>query len=140
MTDIMELAKKLYTRVKWQEVPEPVTQEDLTALIADGIRHLYVMTGRALTFDEDWLIKENDVYISFEQDLPQDEKEYVQVTAEIDLYRAAQTDVNELTSYTTDAMAVSHGDKPFANLETTIMDAESRREKIWYKMIRYHLL
>ena len=62
------------------------------------------------------------------------------MTAEIDLYRKAQTAVNELTSYTTDAMAVSHGDKPFANLQTTIMDAESRREKIWYKMIRYHLL
>lgn len=140
MTDIMELANKLYTRVKWQNVPEPVTQEDLTALIADGIRYLYVMTGRALTFDENWFIKEEDMYVSFEQDLPLDEKEYVQVTAEIDLYREAQTDVNELTSYTTDAMAVAHGDKPFANLETTIMDAESRREKIWYKMIRYHLL
>ena len=56
------------------------------------------------------------------------------------MYREAQTDVNELTSYTTDAMAVSHGDKPFANLQQTIDDAESRREKIWYKMIRYHLL
>ena len=77
MTDIMELANKLYTRVKWQNVPEPVTQEDLTALIADGIRHLYVMTGRALTFDENWFIKEEDMYVSFEQDLPLDEKEYV---------------------------------------------------------------
>ena len=59
---------------------------------------------------------------------------------EIELYRKVQTSVNELTSYTTDAMAVSHGDKPFANLQTTIMDAESKRERIWYKMIRYHLL
>lgn len=150
MTDIMELAGKLYTRVKWQNVPEPVTQEDLTELIADAIRHLYVMTGRALTFDEEWFIKEEpddgeeepekDVYLYFVPDLPLDEKEYVQVSAEIALYREAQTDVNELTSYTTDAMAVSHGDKPFANLQQTIDDAESRREKIWYKMIRYHLL
>ena len=62
------------------------------------------------------------------------------MTAEIDLYRKVQSSVNELTSYTTDAMTVSHGDKPFANLQTTIDDAESRREKIWYKMIRYHLL
>lgn len=62
------------------------------------------------------------------------------MTAELDLYRKAQTSVNELTSYTTDAMAVSHGDKPFANLQKTIEDAESKRERIWFKMIRYHLL
>lgn len=87
MTDIMELANKLYTRVKWQNVPEPVTQEDLTELIADAIRHLYVMTGRALTFDEEWFIKEEpddgegepekDVYLYFVPDIPLDEKEYV---------------------------------------------------------------
>ena len=56
------------------------------------------------------------------------------------MYRKVQSSVNELTSYTTDAMAVSHGDKPFANLQTTISDAERRREQIWFKMIRYHLL
>lgn len=76
----------------------------------------------------------------FADDLPLDEREYVVVSAEIDLYRKAQTAVNELTSYTTDAMAVSHGDKPFANLQQTIMDAERLREQIWFKMIRYHLL
>lgn len=140
MTDIMKLANTLYTRIEWQNVPETVTQEDLTELIADGIRHLYVMTGRALTFDENKFIKEQDMYLWFEDDLPLDEKEYVLATAEIDMYRKVQTSVNELTSYTTDAMAVSHGDKPFANLQTTIMDAERRREQIWYKMIRYHLL
>ena len=82
MTDIMELASKLYTRVKWQNVPEPVTQEDLTELIADAIRHLYVMTGRALTFDEEWFIMDEqelakNVYLYFVPDLPLDEKEYV---------------------------------------------------------------
>lgn len=140
MTDIMKLANTLYTRIEWQNVPETVTQEDLTELIADGIRHLYVMTGRALTFDENKFIKEQDMYLWFVDDLPLDEKEYVLATAEIDMYRKVQTSVNELTSYTTDAMAVSHGDKPFANLQITIMDAERRREQIWYKMIRYHLL
>lgn len=140
MTDIMEQASKQYTRIEWQNVPETVTQEDLTALIADGIRHLYLMTGRALTFEEDMFIVEDGVYKYFTKDLPLDEKEYVLITAEINLYRKVQTSVNELTSYTTDAMTVSHGDKPFANLQTTIDDAERRREQIWYKMIRYHLL
>ena len=78
MTDIIELAKKLYTRIEWQSVPETVTQEDLTEMIADGIRYLYTMTGRALTFDEGKFIKEEDgTYVAFEDTLPLDEKEYV---------------------------------------------------------------
>lgn len=48
--------------------------------------------------------------------------------------------MNELTSYSTDAMTVTHGDKPFANLQQTLMDAERRKDQIWYKMTRYHLL
>lgn len=77
MTDIVALAKKLYTKIEWQTVPDTVTQEDLTAMIADAIRYLYVMTGRALTFDEDKFIIEDDEYISFADDLPLDEQEYV---------------------------------------------------------------
>ena len=140
MTDIVVLAKKLFERIEWQTVPDVVTQEDLTALIADGIRHLYVMTGRALIFSEDDFTVEDEEYVSFAHDLPLDEEAYVLATAEIALYRKAQTAVNELTSYSTDAMTVTHGDKPFANLQQTIMDAERKQTQIWYKMCRYHLL
>lgn len=78
MTDIIALAKKLYTRIEWQNVPETVTQEDLTGMIADGIRHLYTMTGRALTFDEEkFSIEPDGTYVSFADTLPLDEKEYV---------------------------------------------------------------
>lgn len=140
MTDIVLLAKKLYERIEWQSVPDTVTQEDLTILISDAIRHLYVMTGRAQTFDEAKFTKDGEEFLTFADDLKLDEREYVQVTAEIELYRKAQTSVNELTSYTTDAMSVSHGDKPFANLQQTIDGALFRQNQIWYKMIRYHLL
>lgn len=68
MTDIMILAKRLYERIEWQSVPDVVAQEDLTGLIADSIRHLYVMTGRALRFDESMFTKEDDVYLSFSAD------------------------------------------------------------------------
>lgn len=98
------------------------------------------MTGRALLFDEGMFTKDGEMFLTFSDDLPLDEREYVLVTAEIDFYKKVQTSVNGQTSYTTDAMAVSHGDKPFANLQKTIDDAKNRQTIIWYKMIRYHLL
>lgn len=140
MTDIVLQAERLYGRIEWQNVPDVVAKEDQTVLISDSIRNLYVMTGRALLFDENMFTKDEDMYISFSEDQKLDEQEYVLVIAEIDFYRKVQTSVNELTSYTTDAMAVAHGDKPFANLQQTIDNARTRARMQWYKMIRYHLL
>ena len=59
---------------------------------------------------------------------------------QIAFLRKVQTTVDDLTSYTTDALSVTHGDKPYANLQQTISDLESMRRTIWYKMARYHLL
>ena len=140
MTDIVLLAHKLYERIEWQNVPDSVTREDLSTLIADAIRHLYVMTGRAMTFEESKFVKEDELYVSFADDLPLDEREYVILTAEIALLKKAQTSVNELTSYSTDAMTVTHGDKPFANLQQTIEGVEEEQLRVWYKMYRFNLL
>ena len=140
VTEIEPLAKSLFRRIEWQNVTDPVTIEDLTQYIADGIRHLYTMTGRALQFSEEKFVLDDKIYMSFADDLPLDEQEYVILSAQIDFLRKVQTTVDDLTSYTTDAMSVTHGDKPYANLQQTITDLESMRITIWYKMGRYHLL
>ena len=61
-------------------------------------------------------------------------------TAEIAFYKKVQASVDDLTSYTTDAMAVTHGDKPFANIQQKITDLDTRQRMIWYKMARYNIL
>lgn len=141
MTDMTILAKVLYDRIKWQNTPDPVTINDMTRYVADAIRHLYTMTGRALRFSEDLFTKGDEgYYTEFAEDLPLDEREYVILSAQIAFLRDVQSSVDDLTSYSTDAMSVTHGDKPYANLQQTITDLESMRRSIWYKMGRYHLL
>lgn len=140
MTDITELSRELFRRIEWQNVPNDMTREDLSSLIAYGIRFLYVQTGRALEFSESMFTLDGELYTEFSDDLRLDEREYVLLTAEIDFYRKVQTSVSDLTSYTTDAMSVTHGDKPFANIQQKLVDLESQRRMIWYKMIRFHLL
>lgn len=140
MTDIVDLASRQFTRIEWQNVPDTVTREDLTGFIADAIRYLYVLTGRATQFNESDFTADGDYYMEFAQDLLQDEKEYVLISAQIAFYQKVQTEVDAITSYTTDALSVTHGDKPFANLQTMITDLQSRQRMIWYKMTRYHML
>ena len=140
VTDIVDLAKRLYRRIEWQNVPDDVTQEDLAVFIVDAIRFLYVITGRSMQFSEEMFTLDNGLYTSFDADQQLDEREYVLVTAEINFYKKVQTGVSDQVSYTTDAMSVSHGDKPFANLEQKILDLSSYQRMIWYKMIRYNML
>ncbi len=140
MTDLVRLAEALFDRIEWQNVPDTVDMVDIGKYIANAIRHLYTMTGRALRFSEDMFQMEGDMYVSFSESLALDEREYVLLSAQIEFLRKVQTTVDDLTSYTTDAMSVSHGDKPYANLQQTITDLESMRRTIWYKMARFHLL
>lgn len=138
MTDVQALAKRLFKKIEWQTVPEDLGQEEMTEMIIDGIRDLYVMTGRASSFQASKLTEDNGLYITFADDLAADEEEYVLVSAQLCFYQKVQTDVSKLTSYSTDAMTVSHGDKPFANLQQMIEGLESKKRQIWYKMTRYH--
>lgn len=140
MTDLIALTKRLYRRIEWQSVPDDVTREDLSQYIVDGVRELYVMTGRAMLFADSMIEYDNGLAMTFASDLPLDEQEYVLVCAEIAFYTKVQSTVDDLTSYTTDAMAVSHGDKPFANLQQKLDDLQKQKLRYWYKMSRYHLL
>lgn len=139
MTDLESLTRRLYRRIEWQRVPDYVTREDLSQFIADAIRHLYVMTGRARLFTEDLFTYDGELVMEFKPDLALDEQEYVLICAEIDFYAKVQSEVSELTSYTTDAMAVSHGDKPFANLQQKLDDLKRIKAQLWHKMSRFHL-
>lgn len=141
MTDIVALAKRLHKRIEWQSTPDDVTAVDMCEMIAEGIRWLYTMTGRGFNFDESWFTYDpSGAAVSFLQDLAGDEREYVLLSAQIDFFRKSQENVDTLTSYSTDAMTVTHGDKPFANLQQMLTDLQSQRNRVWHKMERYHLL
>ena len=140
MTDILALAAQQHKRIEWQNVPYDVNIEDMCDNIVHAIEHLYVITGRALSFSEEMFVFEAGLCVGFNGTLPLDEKMYVLLTAEIDFYTKVQTSVSDLTSYTTDAMSISHGDKPFANLQQKLIDLNESRKMVWYKMIRYHML
>lgn len=140
MTDMISLTSRLFDRIEWQRVPSTVAREDLTKLIADSIRYLYIVTGRSSLFQESMFTVDGGLYSSFSDTLQLDEEEYVILTAEISFYKKVQTGVSDQVSYTTDAMSVSHGDKPFANLQQKLIDLESQRRIIWYKMTRFHIL
>lgn len=140
MTNVTHIAERLFRKIKWQEVPEEVNNEDLICLVCDAIRKLYVISGRALTFSEDMFVDDEHFEIMFSEDLQLDETEWVLLECQIEFYKTCQSNVDNLTSYTTDAMAVTHGDKPYKNLGETIARLKEEQNTIWYRMVRFNQL
>ena len=100
---------------------------------------LYVISGRTFQFSDD-MFQEEDDDVTFANDLALDEQEWVLLEGEIAFYNMALSNVDDITSYTTDAMAVTHGDKPYKNIKTTIDDRKMKQAVVWTRMVRYNQL
>lgn len=129
MTDMQKMAQELKQRTEWQDTPVELVHEDYLEIVRQAVRHLYVMTGRYMQYDENTVIA-----------LSADEYEYVLTTAEIGFYRRVQSDVNRIVGYSTDAMTITNADKPYANISQTVNELLNRQRILYYKMTRYVLL
>lgn len=141
MTDLIKWTERLIKNIEWQLVPEDMGIEDCVPFILDAIEYFYIMSGKAMQWSDELVIKdEADVPVTFNADFKMDERAYILVTAEIGFYQKVQSDVNELMSYSTDAMTVANADKPFANLDSMIEKLRGKQLEIWHKMTRYNML
>lgn len=139
MTDINNLAQELMRRTAWQETPETLEEDDYISLVKNGVRSLYIDTGRALQYIESNIYQEEEGILYTKTDLAADEREYVLQMSEILFFQSVQSSVNQQISYTTDAQSVANADKPYANLKDSIAERESRRVEIQTRMVRYRL-
>ena len=138
MTDITNLAEQLREMTAWQKTPEVITDQQYEEMIANGIRTLFIDTGRAAKYGKYETI-EQDMHLYFTYDMMIDEEKYVMLTAQILFFQRVQTDVNNIVSYTTDALSVTQADKPYAHLQNSINDLVNERRIVYYKMSRFNI-
>ena len=147
MTNITELANELREIVAWQRTPEELSESNYEKMIIFGIKTLYIDTGRANAYSNDMIIIEETedppttvTNVLFSETLPIDEEKYVLLVAQIVFFKKVQSDVNNIVSYTTDALSVANADKPYAHLQDTISNLENERRIVFYKMTNYSFL
>lgn len=145
MTDLVNLAQRLHRRIKWQEIPEEMTSADLIDILIDAIRMLYVISGRTFSFSDDMIVYEEneetgEMSVTFADDLALDEQEWVLLKGEIGFYNMVLSNVDDLQSYTTDAMSVTHGDKPYKNVKATVDARQADLAVVWTRMVRFNQL
>ena len=141
MLNISKMAKWLKEKTEWQETPAPLTDKNYLNMIIEGIERLFVDTGRSDLYNEDLYVQiEGTEDYGYDYDFPLDERRYIQICAQMNFFSKVQTDVNNAFGYTTDALSVTHADKPYENLDSTLGKLEQERRIIYYKMVRYTLI
>ena len=136
MTNIDDLVEQLKEAVQYQQLPEPIEDEEYQQIVIHAIKRLYIDTGRAEVFSID-KIHEEDEQLVFDDDLIIDEEEYVMLICQILFFKKVQASVNNIVGYTTNALTVTGADKPYTHIQDTIANLENERRIVYYKMCRY---
>lgn len=136
-TDLNELAARLEEDVAWQKTPFLVTSAEFLKFIQRGLKRLYIDTGRASIYGSALFEDEEETILLDE--LPIDEEAYVMLVSKINFFKKVQTDVNNIVSYSTDALTVTNAHRPYDNIKNTLEDLEQERRILYYKMSRYCL-
>lgn len=119
------------------------TVEDVRAMMST----LETYVSAAESAEEEFVELPADIFelptnkdLMFDYDMNIAEKKYVLICAQITFYKRVQADVNNITSYSTDALTVTGGDKPYAHLADTIDKLENERRIVFYKLDKFRLV
>ena len=140
MTDLIVLAGELAKEIEWQTIPEDMSVDDLTPMLVKAIKEFYIMAGKADQYDDSMDVYDGAVPIAFTATFKLDEQEYILAAAKVFFFEKVQTTVNNIVSYSTDAMSRTNADKPYKNLQDTIALLRARKIEIWHKMTRYNMV
>lgn len=135
---ISDMVEELMEEIAYQETPTEIEYDEYERMIYKAIRRLYVDTDRDEAYS-DSLFVEGDEGTMLINELRADEWEYIMCLAKKAFFKKVQTSVNEMVSYSTDALTVTQGDKPYANLKNTIDDLERERIELYHRMHRFSL-
>jgi hypothetical protein len=136
MVSISELAQDLKAQVEFQQTPRPMTDEEYELMVVHGLKRLFIDTGRADSYDSNKLYSIDDELV-YDENLNINEEEYIKIVSQMQFFQTVRASVNSMVSYSTDALSVTQGDKPYANITGTLKELENERRIVYYKMVPY---
>lgn len=134
MTNVIALAERLQRDLSMFNIASGLTQDDYVHYIIVGTEMFYNYTGQGYSNVDDILVYEAGSVIAFSRDFALIERSYILVCAKIAIAEWARANKAELVSYTTDAISVAHGDKPFRNVSDMLAAYEQERRILHYKL------
>lgn len=137
MTDVLALAFRLQKDMEMFNIASlSLTPNDYINYIVVGTEMFYNYTGQGYLSVEDIIVRGDldGTITGFTRDFATIEKAYILLCAKISVSQWARANKAELFSYTTDALSVAHGDKPFRNISEMLDGFEQERRILHYKL------
>jgi hypothetical protein len=129
MTSLIDIQSELESNIKFQATPIPMSPSDYLSFTIKGVKRLYTDEG----IEDNFLVDFDKVNNTLTRDLTLTELEYSCISAEIAFRNQIKDDLSSIVSYSTNALSVSNGDKPYKNLKEIVDELESRLAKLAFK-------
>ena len=139
MLNITELAEELHEITAWQETPVILELKDYEKMVKRAVRKFFVDINHPEEYDIDLFLMDDNNDILYNCDFMVDEIQYIIILCQLEFFQRVQMDVNNAFGYKTDALTITTADKPYANLQNTIVDLSNERRINFNKMVRYTL-
>ena len=131
-TSIELISTQLQTNVRNQRTPTTLTSSDYLEMAVLGTKQFYIDIGQ----EDNWT-SEFDGTSIITKDLTILEYEYCVLASEIVFFEQLICGWNDLVGYTTNALAITHADKPFQNIEKILDRKNKKLINLFYKMTDY---
>lgn len=130
-TSLLDIMEDFKSEVSLYQTPITYTDALYQKIIIRATKQLYIDVGWTPLWDSHYSIIDDVPTLDINLSIL--EKEYIIVLAQLIFVDQIKGDVAKLVSYSTDALSVTHGDKPYRNLAEDKANLTNRLKELFYK-------
>jgi hypothetical protein len=129
-TSLFDLRDNMKDEIALYKTPKVYTDSDYDKIIKKAAKRYYTDIGKANSWKYEFVDGATPILTI---DLTPDQEEYIEIWGQILFIDQIKRDVAKLVSYSTDALSVTQGDKPYKNLSEDRQNLKNRLLELFYK-------
>jgi hypothetical protein len=131
-TSFTALRDDLKKSVQFYKTPIAYTDDTYNYLLEQGIKRYYTDLNLMDKYSAEYVEMPNqEILVNYNIKV----QEYIKTAARIEFFTQVKGDAAQLFSYSTNALSVTGGDKPYKNISNDITLGEDRLTELFFKIV-----
>ena len=139
MLSFKEVIEDLKYDFEWQSAPRPLSNQDFNIMVYRALRLFFSDINRPDEYDPNLITTDGDGMYVYDRDFNINELEYILCLAKLSFAQKVQSQIDDMPSYSTDAIKVTGMADVWKNLKSKIGDLQDERRIRFNKMVEYTL-
>jgi len=124
---------------EWQSAPRPLSKNDFNTMVYRALRLFFSDINRPDEYDKNLITTDDDGEYVYNRDFNINEFEYILILVKLTFAQKVQSQIDDMPSYSTDALKVTGVADVWKNLKTKIDDLQHERRIRFNKMVEHTL-